>query len=309
MTEAINFYTAYQYDYYIYKLLTLKQILSNTDKFEKEFLSGVINGYDKNDFQRVLKSEIRQSYYHAIETTFELIFALTPKNGILADKDILMNLSTSTWRKNYDKITEIATQESGLNFLDEEIRVNENGKPVDKPITIGRYLFYYGILHDNKQIPSEYLALIEPSISAIKQGLKIISNDFINREEYNSYKHAIRIIPALKSFYVINAETQKTIANWDLTDSMTFLTKDKETEEIKFTTKLFDTERDIRLTLFCTNLISNLIQLRKAGFKHLKKDEKVPVLFFGEKEVAELDKRNVTVQDLIYKITPIKNAP
>lgn len=288
--------------------MTWKQILDNTDKFEKEVLEGAITGFEKADYQRTIKSEIRQSYYHAIETVFELIFALLPKNGQTNESEILLNLSTSEWRKNYDRISKIATDPDGLQFLDEQIKVHENGKTNEIQISLSRFLFYFGIIPESRSIPKKYLMLIEPSLKAIKLGLKIIANDFIQRGEYNSYKHGLRILPALKHFYILNSKTQKNIVDWELSDSMTYISKDSKTEEIKFTTKVFDTDRDIQMTLFCSNLISNLILLRKAGLDKRKKDEKFTILFFGEQEVKNVSKSGVSIQDLVYKMTPIKNV-
>lgn len=308
MFDIKDFYSFYQYDYHIYKLVTLKQILDNTDKFEKEFLTGAITGFEKVDFQRTIKSEIRQSYYHAIETTFELIFALIPSNGQTNETEVLFKLSTSEWRQNNDRIRKIAEDSDGLEFLEKQIKVHENGKVNDIQISIARFLFYFGIIPGNKSIPKKYLKLIEPSLKAIKLGLKIIAKDFIQRGEYNSYKHGLRIVPALKHFYILNSETQKSILDWDLSDSMTYISLDSKKEEIKFTTTVFDTDRDIKMTLFCSNLISNLILLRKAGLNKFKKDEKVPILFFDEEEVSNVSKSGVSLQNLVYKMTRIKNV-
>src|SRR5688572_8268271 len=101
MFDLKDFYTSYQYDYYIYKMMTYHSILDNIDKFKEEILRESVSGFIKEDFQRMLKSEIRQTLYHSIETVFELIFALLPKNtSQLEDINILANLSNSDWRKN-----------------------------------------------------------------------------------------------------------------------------------------------------------------------------------------------------------------
>ena len=47
----------------------------------KNFPGSNIEGYNEKDFRRVIKGEIRQTYFHSIETLFELIFALEPQGG------------------------------------------------------------------------------------------------------------------------------------------------------------------------------------------------------------------------------------
>ena len=70
MFSDIDFYSAYQYDYYVYKISLLQSILKKPESFKNDFLDGNLDGFILEDFIRVLKSEIRQSYFHNIETLF-----------------------------------------------------------------------------------------------------------------------------------------------------------------------------------------------------------------------------------------------
>jgi len=277
--------------------MTLKTIIDNVDNFHSDFLEGVIQEYAREDHLRTLKSEIRQTVYHAIETTFELIFALSPASGRQPDDTQLpAKLSQSNWRENYQRINDIADNDTSLDFLDKKLNIQGHSIP------ISRYLFYHGIMPNNKAIQKKYLDLINPSIVAIKLGLKTIAQEFIDRGEYNSYKHALRIVPSITHFWILNAETEKSIIDWDLSDSMTFIQPGEDDNEIEIVTRLFDTNRDIELVLFCSNLISNMILLRRAAFQVIKDRERVPILYFGDKEVKNLNTRGVPIQDLKYKI-------
>ena len=293
MFSNIDFYSAYQYDYYVYKISLLQSILKKPESFKNDFLDGNLDGFILEDFIRVLKSEIRQSYFHNIETLFELIFALIPEEGVAKDLDLFINLSTSNWRNNFKRIQKINSQIDGLSFLDDTIKIDE----IDNPISIARYIFYYGMLPD-KKIPKEYINLIDSSLSAIKTGLKIIASDFCEREEYNGYKHSLRVIPATKGFQLIDKLSEKVLLDLDLKESMSYITKNSELNEIILHTKLFDTDRDSQMVLFCSNLISNIIQLRKGGLSKTQQEGQFPIHFFGEDQVIKMSKKNIKA-DLI----------
>ena len=297
MFKFEQFYSLYQYDYYVYKIVSLNSILENSNEFREKFIGNKIEKFEIKDFERVIKNEIRQTYFHSIETVYELIFALEPSKTGFEDLELLPNLIKSNWRKNYKRIDSISEDESKLNFLDDELEINEY------VISLAQYLFYYGILPDNKAIPQRNIDLIPSSISAIKYGLQILAKDFSKRAEYNSYKHALRIVPAITHFTIMDKEKTKTIMKWDLSNSQTFVDMTKDYSEIKFTTRLFDTKRDVQLTLFVSNLISNIILLRKAAFKQLKEPEGLPILFFGKEKIQNASKVNVKIQDLIHKMT------
>jgi hypothetical protein len=279
-------------------LMTYKSVIDNIDKFQTEILKESVEGFNKEDYARMLKSEIRQTLYHSIETVFELIFALaTLTDGRYDDENILEKLTNSNWRKNSTTIKEIAESNTGLDFLD--TKINANGFV----IPLAHYIFYYGVLPDNTSIPKGYLEMIEPSIDAIKYGLKILAQEFEERMEYNSYKHGIRLIPVLKEFQIFDTTTQKSLITFDLSDSMTFMHSetDNTIDSIEFITIVFDTNRDIGISLFCAHLISNMILLRKAGFRNGPTDENFPILFFGKDELKEVNKVGVPVQKFKFK--------
>lgn len=84
--------------------------------------------------------------------------------------------------------------------------------------------------------------------------MKIIARDITNKDEYYAYKHGLRIISANKSMALANPITMEIEIEFDLTDSMSFYSKCKNLDELTINTKVFDSERDFRMTYFCSNL-------------------------------------------------------
>ena len=193
----------------------------------------------------------------------------------------------------------IALNENSLGFLDEKIKFS------GYEISVGHYLFYMGIFKAASE-SNELQEEIDKSIDAIKYGVKILANDFINREEYNAYKHGLRIIPAVKAFMLGDFETNEIKIKWDLSDSMSFYLKSKSPNEIKIITKLSDIDRDFSMTMFCSRLIYHLIFYRRLTLQFEKDAEKYkqfPITFFGKEPIAKCNKVNVPIQDLEYTMT------
>lgn len=280
-------------------------MLDNLPKHEKEIFTKDLDEEEKACFRCILKSDLRQNYFHAIETFFELFFALNPKGKAkYDDPNILFNLANSAGPETYSKISQIDQNENSLEFLDEKIKFS------GYEISIGHYLFYMGIF----KVPAtsdELQKEINQSIDAIKYGIKIIASDFTNREEYNAYKHGLRIIPAVKTIMLGDLKTNEIKVKWDLSDSMSFYLKTKSPNEVKIVTKLYDSERDYSMTMFCSRLIYHLIFYRRLVFKFEKdaiKYQKFPITFFGKEPIAKCNKINVAVQDIEYTVTMTENT-
>lgn len=295
-----TFYQSYQKDYHKIKASYLKGIMNNLNDFESTLFGKDVDDDDRATIKRTLKSDLRQTYFHAIETFFELFFALNPKNQKEIDPDnVLFKLTYSRGSETYDKINEIAANEDSLDFLNDEIEY------LNHKITIGHYIFYPGIFSKEK-FPSEVFEQITESIEAIKYGMKIIAQDFVKREEYNAYKHGLRLIPASSKIMLADAETMDVKMEWDISDSMSFYLKTKYPDELTVVTKLFDFERDYQMTLFCSNMIHCMVFFRRMMYRFKGDDGKfdqIPIFFFGKDPIEKCNKTNVQIQDLVYKLT------
>lgn len=297
--EPKLFYKTYLKDYHKTKAIYLKKIIDNLPKYELEFFDKELSETDRIEFKRILKSDLRQTYFHSIETFFELFFALNPKGKKFFDDEfVLFKLTNAKWSKNYEKIQEIADNPKLLDFLDEKITF------LDYSISIGHYLFYMGIF-SKENFAADIFEEIDDSINAIKYGISLLARDFTKKEEYNAYKHGLRIIPAVSKLTAIDAETMKDSIEFDLSESMSFYQKTNNHNEVTIITKLFDSERDFLMTYFCSNLIGQLIRFREIAFdkdKDKKKGERFPIPFFGKEPIEKCDKSNVDVQEIVFTV-------
>lgn len=292
MIDPKIFYSAFLVNYFDYKTTYLKHALSNYKKFQ---LENILLQYADKDFLHTIKSDVRQTLFQAIETVFEILFALTPdKDGFTADKDILRTLSKG--EMHYKNINQISEEPEALDFLNKDVLLTDGNK-----VSVGQYIFYFGLhkadLHEK----------IQPSLEAIKKGLLILSQEFSDRSEYNCYKHGLRIIPALSFFKLMRADNNNQIADWDLSDSMTYYKEDLKEKKIEFVTKVFDTERDFNMLRLCSDLLWNMIKIRDMAFNKLPKKGDDPVtleiLFFDMDLVKEANKGYIPLQNLRFTTT------
>ena len=297
MFDPKIFYLSYLTEYHKFKIIPITKILAQQKKYEVEFFGNELTPEDSAAYHKTLKSDLRQTYFHSIETLFEILFALSPteKKGF-DDENILLNITNSNQKETFNRIQKIAKDISELDYLDNSTTLNS------EKISIGHYLFYFGILPNNK-FPNEMFDEMKNSLESIKLGLQIIAKDFSNREEYNSYKHGLRIIPALKQFAFAAADNLEIKLSWNLSESMSFYYRTKNPDELKMVTKLFDTERDYHMAYFCSNLIFNMVYFRRLHFyKESIKDDKIPILMFGKDEIEKCNKINVEMQDLVWTV-------
>lgn len=283
-----EFYQNFQADYFAYRQKRLKRELDSL-LLAPNPIDEIVE-YSHEDHLRSIKIDIRQTYFQAIETVFELIFSFKPTNGRLRDDLVLANLIKR--KDHYEEIRKFADDKDGLKFLDDEFDLGSYGK-----INAAQYIFY-GVL-TNDQIGGH----MQESLKAIKKILKIIAKDISDRKEYNSYKHGLRIFPVSSSLSVHNHQTMEKILDWDIKDSMSFIEKDEKTGQVDVITKLFDPERDHNMTIMCNNLISNIFVIRRSTY--LPKDVKSFIVTFKCTNVDEQSKPNVKIQDLKFSSTPI----
>lgn len=301
-TDYKNFYNSYLKEYHEVRAIYLKNLLSDTEsvnsiieKNEPKSEDGKINLTKNTKF--IIQADLRQNYFHSIESFFEFLFAFLPKNGKVPDnKNILRNLVKSNWNQNYKKIEHIANGKMKLNFLDEEIDF------LNYKVTIGHYLFFIGTFSKEK-FNENYQTAVKESIKSIKRIIKSIAIDFSKRDEYNAYKHTMRVFPSFSSIHFLNAETLKEEIKFDLTNSASYqIYNDKEKETI-VKTKLFDPERDFKMTRICSHLIYNMVELRSIVFgdrKNKNGNEKIALNLFNKEKTEDSIKHNVKVQDLIF---------
>ncbi len=301
------FYKGYFSDYHKTKQLLFSNVLKNKKRYEKELFGKELPAENSDTFEKYIRSEIRQTYIHSIETLFELIFAFEPNDSVAKhENEIIYLLTYSDWASNYKKIKSISDGSISLDFLDKEIDV------YGKKMPLIQYLFYPFINFQSSNFPKNISKQLAANFDAIKYGIKVISEDFSEREEYNSYKHALRVIPTTNkvmfydasNFDINDLNKSKLLASWDTSNSISFLKKEKNPDKkVTIITRSFETERDLALTNFCSNLITNMIGIREASINkrdNPEKEIKVPFAFFNKQQ---LKKVNFNVAPIHFSIS------
>lgn len=293
-----EFYRNFMVDYFLFKQATYKNILDNFEEAQPIVLKDVTE-YLKEDYFKSIKSSIRITYFHSIETLFELIFAI--EGGIREevnehkDETILARLANSNFRKNFERIARIAEgDENELSKWDELFQFES----MNEKISLLRYTFYYIINPSNTKIDKAYWDKMPASLDVIKNTLILFAKDFSDRKEYNAYKHGLRILPMKRNLRVYDNDNKKEIFNMDFSDSSTFIYRDK--KEFSIITKGFDTQRDFNMTVIASEFMASMINIRKNVYFN-KTDEKMTVKFFEQDKIDGLSKINITARDL--KIT------
>jgi hypothetical protein len=95
--------------------------------------------------------------------------------------------------------------------------------------------------------------------------------------------------------------------NWDISNSMTYFTKDAKSNTVEFVTKLFDSTRDKKMTNLCSLLIWNIVAPRRHMFLKTEEQEPVEILLFDDRIIDESSKSTVAVTNLRHKITSVNN--
>lgn len=296
MVNDKQFYSQYLKEYHTIKAVYLKTLLENHDKLNTELKKfQVIQDLTKNS-KLVLQADMRQNYFHCIETFFELFFAFLPKNGIIPDHhNIIKLLVKSDWKTNYKLIQDIADGKSSLDIFDEQIEF------LGYNTTVGKYLFYPGMF-DPSKFTVEFFSHADQSIIAIKSAIKTLAADFSQRDEYNAYKHGIRIFPSYQSIHVVSVDNMEEKIKWDLSNSVSYYTFNDKLKESKITTKVFDSERDFLMTRLCSNLIYTLVNYRDIVVNPELRQKKEPIRinFFDLSSVEDCKQHHVDVQDIVF---------
>ena len=297
-TDYKTFYSGYLKEFHQVKAIYLKNLLNSIPEI-KEKLEEYEYGIElTKNTKFIVQADLRQNYFHAIESFFELFFALLPDNDKIPDnRHIVRRLSKSNWRSNYKKIEQIAEGKLKLDPLFER-QVTFN----DHEVSVGQYMFYLGVFSKEKYSP-ELFKDMKLSLNAIKEGIKAVAIDFSKRDEYNAYKHAIRIFPSFKSLHFVNVKDMKKAVKLDLSNSVSYQVYDDVNKKVSVKTKVFDSERDFQMTSFCSNLIHNIVYFRDLVFGDMSrkgKDEMIAIRMFDLDALNKCRECNVGIQDLVF---------
>lgn len=277
-----NFYANYSFGYHTYKVATLKSILDNISNFNEKFIEGRVSGFIESEYEHFLRSEIRITCFHSIETLFEIIFALEPEGSLLQDRLLFKRLSTAKQGANYTRVGLIASTVSELDFLDRKITIG------NRVVTVGEHIFYFR--YSPEQYPEEIRVQVTQSIEAIKTLLQHIAEIFSKRFEYNAYKHGLRIFNAFTEFMITDVDGTNPIS-FDLSKSASFYTVEKKKDRIvseTVSTKMFNTPKDYAITSLCSLLIGSIIESRKQYLSVESRDSKYSFRIFTKEYILSI---------------------
>lgn len=300
------FYKTYFSEYHWYKIQTLKLALDNHKEFFEKSVHGSPNSEELERYLRMLKLDIRHTYFHCMETMFTLLIALDPFKFGFKDENLLHRITTLDIEQTYSRIQSFATDEKALNFLRKTMRFG-NSKIYPH---VGKYIFYKGIAEFNDKVKvndNEF----DKSIEAVIHGLRIMATDFSDRDEYNSHKHGLRLIPSMTKFFFADPKTLESKMEFDMSDSISFYKRQKrndKSESIESVTRVFDTERDFQMTTFCSNLITSMIEPRRAIYSKdtIRTDGGVPIKIFDKEAIDKCAIQANTIV-LTHKMTKIQS--
>lgn len=288
MVTIETFYKSYQMHHHRAKASTLFKLLENKDFYKAEDVIDPIWGFNQEDYERMLKIEMRATLFHAIDTLFTLYFCLQPdSNGKVDDLGLFKNLNKRNFYYN-----QIKTIADGTNTLLELDSIVDFG---GQKIKFGQYLFYYAFKQE------KFPPGLDKSLDAIKHALCLLANELSDTAEYNSYKHSLRSIPAISEFAFAKPDTLEIVMSFDAKNSMTYFQEFKD-NSFSYHTKVFDTTRDYRMTLLASNLIYNIIMFRRASI--VRDLPGIPLAYFSKEEVNSCFERSNDAFQFINTFKP-----
>jgi hypothetical protein len=279
-----EFFKYYQTNFFKYQQIINNNALENIDYWVSEF-DDESRSNNKNEITQIIKSHIRITYLHCIDTLFELIFGLYPRDGIIDDKNLPLIISKSNDKFNKPKIDGLAKKTPNIiEELNQEIHFGKN------TTTLLQYIFYYQVNRDNSDCEN-CLEEIENSLEPIKELLSIFAKDLADKSEYNSLKHALRVFPHSSFLKVSSADNEKQILNLDFKNAQQFILETK--QGIKIVTKKFNAKRDFEYTLIASSMIWNIIKLRDKFINRTNEEDPLHIYFYEHEMYKDIETENI----------------
>ncbi|MFW6047267.1 MAG: hypothetical protein ACOCP4_05735 [Candidatus Woesearchaeota archaeon] len=294
-----DFYKYYQTDFFKIQQIINKDALEKIDYWVEKF-KDESESIDKNRVKQIIRSHIRITYLHCIDTLFELFFGLYPRNNKIQDINLPLIVGKNNDYFNKPRIEGLADKnEETIKELNEGITFGK------QEVSLLQYIFYYQI---NQNIISDDKSLkdIRESLKPILDLLSIFAKDLADKSEYNSLKHALRVFPITGQFKLLDSNTKKEIAGIEFSNAHQYIQERK--DDIKIVTKNFDSERDYRYTLIASKMIWNIINTRRLFFTKVSGVHSCYVYFFDENEFREYEESIIHKQKVELKLKK-KNMP
>lgn len=292
MFTSEDFYKSFQLNFFDYKQHVNEYLLNQNKDTISKITKGIYYS-SVEEFKLSVKMDIRMTSLMAMDTLFELIFALLPDyKQRIQDDNILHNLSKK--QQYYRDLGKYLNGSKGrFEALKWSIDYHNKKKNTGYRCSVLRHLFYKGIFENQKEEE------IKHSIEVIEKLLKMLGKEINeNREELNSFKHGLRVFPYLKNFYIRDADEKDHEIQFDLSNSISYLTIDKHQKLRTINTSQLKPDRDLTLTAICSNLIYNMIITRKTDLENFKINGQRMAFLFSDVIFEELNKLQPKINNL-----------
>ncbi|MCB0781413.1 MAG: hypothetical protein KDC03_18135 [Flavobacteriales bacterium] len=294
--DNATFFAGYNHLYHFHKATLLFHYYEHPDKYFSDVLNPLYSPLERESFffakdevyfKKAVALDLRSTYFHCIETLFNLI-------GVFK-REAECYRATGKMPNAFQALTEYPDKQ-----LDEEIaRYGSNSSELDWMLevvegsdwTYGRHIFFFGLTPPDDDLEG-YLRQAETSLQAMKLGLSLLAADLVDKGEYNSYKHGLRVLDAMRTFFILNKET-KEMYTVDATNTLTFPKKRRKSVEIA--TTYVDVVRDYRMCVLGARFIQMMINQRRIAYNKKSIDvEQVPISMFTEKSIRWHAERHVS---------------
>lgn len=278
MIPTTAFYKNYQVDFFRLQQMINMEALQKSERW-LQMLNEEGSLTNDAEIKHIIRSHIRLTFLHSIDTLFELIFGLYPRKNEIQDQNLQLILAKDNEKINKPRILGLASQdESTLKELECEINYGNN------KVSLLRYIFYYQINKDNS-VDVSGLEHIEKSLPHIKKILVILAQELADKSEYNSLKHALRIYPTSGYLKLFTKDTNQEIAGIDFDNAHQYIFESK--DKINLVTKNLDSERDYKLSMVVSRMIWNIIKIRATMMAEGKGIGKCFIYFFDESDYKD----------------------
>lgn len=282
-----TFFASYNHLYHFHKATLLYHYYEHPDKYFSEVLNPIYSPLERESFffskdevyfKKAIALDLRSTYFHCIETLFNLLGVFKMEAEEYRAKGKMPN--------SFQALTEYSDKQ-----LDGEIaRYGGSGSELDwlqKTVdgsdwTYGRHIFFFGLTPPDEHVEG-YLLQLESTLKAMQLGLNLLAKDLVDKGEYNSYKHGLRVLDAMKTFFILNKET-KEMFTIDAANTLTF--PKKRSKSIEIATTSIDVVRNYRMCVLGARFIQMMINQRRIAYNKESIDaEHVPISMFSEESI------------------------
>lgn len=262
-------FTSYKHSYVLEKAVLLKGIIDNTESVINN-IQGT-DGYEFIDYEGLtshLKAEIHFSMYHALESMFAMIFAL------IKQPDNVWEWLTTYRFGDFNSMIKCVAN-SDISSISEMSEIE----------TIS-YLFF-------KHYPVEFVeqADTKKGMQKISRILTLCAKEMIDKDEYNSYKHGLRVLSGSLELKSVNENEEKEEILSEV-PGLVYLSA-KKNEPLNTISKQYSYERSYKIIKVSSQLTSLMVKQRKLEYSENTNDT-----------LETTDFRNIDVDD-IFAYPPI----